>query len=219
MGNGNSVFKIDGIPEIEKIMDENHSIFTESYSDKVDAFDSNIQKALMIQDEANQQGAVNISTVADLFGNINMVQVDLLSIVYYIFYEKRTLPKIYFSRQSALLIYESFDDFDTIRGQFRKILKEHVETDKDIEFINGLINRMEVYKKSFIEFKNLNKKYLIEIRMNIIGHRDNNFKKQIEVMSKTDPFTLIGISMKFNDIAQYLNDILHDYLNRYVIYK
>lgn len=214
-----SVFKIEGRPEIEAIMEKNFPLFTKSYHDKIDMFDSNIQKALIIQDKANHQGAVNISIVADLFGNINMVQVDLLSIVYYIFYEKRTLPKIYFSRQSALLIYESFNDFDKIRGQFIKILKKYIEAGYDIQFFEGLIDRVEVYKKRFIEFKKMNNNYLRDIRMNTIGHRDPNFKKQIEVMSKADPLTLIGISMRFDEIVQFLNDIMHDYLNRCVKFE
>ena len=218
MENLDTVFKINCRPDIDDMMDRNHDLFTSSYDNKIDMFELNIKRSIRIKNEVSIQDK-NIRSISDIFGNINMVQVDLLSIVYYMFYEKRILPKIYLSRQSALLIYESLNDFDTIRGKVRKILNEHIANNEDNRFYTELIGRTEIFKNEILQFKNKNFDYLKEIRMNIIGHRDPDFGKQIEVMSQSDPYAILGISMYFDEIIQSFSNILHDYLAKHIKFE
>ncbi|OJV35353.1 MAG: hypothetical protein BGO33_08770 [Bacteroidia bacterium 43-41] len=218
MENLDTLFRLNRRSDIDDMMDNNHDLFTSGYENKIDMFELNIKRSIHIKNEVSIQDE-NVKSMSDIFGNINMIQVDLLSIVYYMFYEKRILPKIYLSRQSVLLIYESLNDFDAIRGKVRKILNEHIANSDDNRFYIELIDRTEIFKNKILQFKNKNFDYLKEIRMNIIGHRDPDFGKQIEVMSQSDPYAILGISMYFDEIIQSFNDILYDYLTKHIKFE
>jgi hypothetical protein len=207
-----SIFKIDPRSDIDNIMNDKFQLFTNSYEKKIENLESNIEYSIMVKKEASNQQIENVALISDIFGNINMIQIDLLTIGYYTLYEKRILPKMYLARQAALLIYETLRICEKFRGTFRRALKHH---DNDL-FIEKLKKQSEENKAKVVKFGAKAKQYLEKIRHYTIAHRDPDFEKQINVMKEVDPYTLIGLSMEFESIIQDLNDILNSYLSRYV---
>lgn len=208
-----SIFKINPRSDIDKMMDDNFHLFDTSYEEKIEKLESNIEYSIMVKKEAKNQQLENIALISDIFGNINLIQIDILTIGYYALYEKRTLPKMYLARQAALLIYETLRTSEKFRGTFRRVLKLHESN----PFIEKLKKQSEENKEKVVKFDTKAKQYLEKIRHTTIAHRDPDFEKQINVMIEVDPYTLIGLSMEFESIIQDLNDILMSYLFRYVI--
>ena len=194
-------------------MEDNYSLFTSSYESRIDDLESNIKYSIAVNKEATKHQYKNIMLISDVFGNVNMIQKNLLTVGYYLLYENRVLPKMYFARQLALLIYEALKSFERFRGTFRKALK-HNDNDSFIELLK---KQSEDNKNKTIEFDAKYKDYLGKIRHATIAHRDPNFEKQINIMIETVPYVIFGLSMKFELIINDLNDILKSCLSRFVI--
>lgn len=208
-----SLFRLDPRDDVDSFMDDNYSLFTSSYESRIDDLESNIKYSIVVNKEASKQHYENIMSISDVFGNVNMIQIDLLTVGYYLLYEKRVLPKMYFARQLALLIYEELKSFERFRGTFRKALKQN---DND-SFIDSLKKQSEENKNKAIKFDARYKDYLGKIRHATIAHRNPYFEKQINIMMETDPYVIFGLSMKFELIINDLNDILKSYLSRFVV--
>lgn len=142
-----------------------------------------------------------VKTFFNIANFVNIVSYDLMLIGRDLLFAERKWQKKHYSRQAALLIYETINDlFDLLGNDFKRLTEE-------IQDNNFELNMIE-FRKKLNEFKVKNHVFLKEIRNITIAHRDKDSIKQINSIITIDDVGIIKITFEFEKILHELEENL-----------
>jgi hypothetical protein len=119
------------------------------------------------------------------------VERDVSALKFMILYQTDNWNKLYLSRQLAVLLYESTEDFLELLGkQFRKLMS-------DLKEKESLTLKLNEITKELNKFKSDNKEFLKEIRNYCGAHRDKNAYQQFSIINSVEPNLLLGLTAEF----------------------
>lgn len=186
----------------ERDLADNRSEYEKRFIERYSVLESNINLIKKIKKLAEDKGTNDHVILWNVFGFINILSYDLVSVGYSLLFEKKEWQKVYFARQVVLLIYEALNDIPDILGKDFKNIFE------DISEAENYLIELKSLKKKFGRFKTIHFEKLKEIRMNIIAHRDHDIDNQLRYIENIDPYEIINIMFEFERILRSISDHL-----------
>jgi hypothetical protein len=192
--------------EYENDIKRNKAVFDKKFKERYDVLESNIWTVKHIKKAALKKGSQDNALLWNVYGFINIVAFDLISVGYNLIFEEKRWQKIYFARQVALIIVEALKDIPEVLG------KNYKQLFYGIDIAEGYLDELNKYKKELENYKTLHLKKLYEIRIIVGAHRDQDIDKQLEIISKIDPYTIIKVMTDFENIIRKILEHLQKLL-------
>ncbi|MBP1631314.1 MAG: hypothetical protein H6Q15_2207 [Bacteroidetes bacterium] len=192
----------------ERDLVDNHYEYEKRFIERYAVLESNILVIKKIKKLAADKGTNDHVILWNVFGFINILSYDLVSVGYSLLFETKKWQKVYFARQVVLLMYEALNDIPDILGKdFKNIFK-------DISEANNYLMELKSLQKEFGKFKTIHFENLKQIRMNIIAHRDPDIDNQLHYIETIDPYEIINIMLDFENILRSISDHLQKLMVR-----
>jgi len=138
---------------------------------------------------------------------INIVSYDLKLIGENLFLNKDEWSKRFFSRQSALVIYEAIEDIFELSGkEFRSILNNFSSSTQLSEELKELTKAINAYKKEHID-------QLKVIRHNCAAHREQDCVEQLKIITAINWSDSVGYLTKFDKILMAYGAFMQRVIN------
>ncbi len=193
-------YKVDIYRERDLV--DNKNEYEKRFIERYAVLDSNILLIKKIKKLATDKGTNDHIIMWNVFGFINILSYDLVSVGYSLLYETKKWQKVYFARQVVLLIYEALNDIPGMLGKdFKNIFK-------DISEASNYLMELKSLQKEFGKFSTIHFENLKQIRMNIIAHRDPDIDNQLHYIETIDPYEIINIMFDFEKILRQISDHL-----------
>ncbi|CDN32523.1 hypothetical protein BN938_2453 [Mucinivorans hirudinis] len=179
---------------------KNLTAYKERFNKRFEVLESNILLISKVKNIAVDDGNIEMTTLWNAFGYINLLSYDLISVGYSMILENRPWQKVYFARQVALLLYEGKEDLPELLGKyFKTIFSSTPKADPWIEELKTHLSELN-------SFKSKNHEYLKKIRLNVSGHRDQNINNQLDVITSINPYDIKTLMFEFEEKLRKLLD-------------
>jgi hypothetical protein len=198
------------VKEIEEDIALNREELEIRFDERYEVLKSNIWFIKNIKNLASERSIADIATLWNVFGYLNLLSYDLISVGYNLYFERKPWQKVYFARQVSLLIYEGMMDIPDLLGKSFKDIFANI-SDSQL-----YMNQLKTYKKELEDYKSLYSEKLKEIRNSTAGHRDHNIDEQIKVIQKINPYDTIKMMTDFEKIVRKIMDHLQPLIVRTV---
>ncbi len=192
--------------EYERNLLNNKADFDKRFNERYKVLESNIWTVKHIKNAAIKKSNKENIILWNVFGFLNIIAFDLVSVGYNLIFEDKKWQKIYYARQVSLIIYEALKDIPEVLGKNYKQLFVGIDIAKDY------LDELNKYKKDLERYKSEHLKILYEIRVNVSAHRDQDIDNQLAIISKIDPYKIIKIMTDFELILRKLSDHLQKLL-------
>ncbi|MCE5328760.1 hypothetical protein LLG07_00240 [bacterium] len=191
-------YKID--EDYEKDLRENREDYDRKFIERYNVLESNIWTVKHIKKAAINKGSKENTILWNVFGFLNIIAFDLVSVGYNLIFEEKRWQKIYYARQVALIISEALKDIPEVLGKNYKELFIGIDLAEDyLSELNKYKKELEVYKKTHLQ-------KLYEIRINVSAHRDQDIDNQLNIICKIDPYKIIEAMNDFEVILRKISD-------------
>lgn len=199
-------YKIDKSKETD--FNQNKDEYDKRFEERYKVLESNIQLVSLVKDIAIERSNMDMTTLWNAFGYLNLLSYDLISVGYSLLAETKKWQKVYFARQVALLLYEGKEDIPDILGKSFKCVFDNITGAK------VWLETLKVYMKDINDFKQTNHEYLKNIRMNVAGHRDKDIHAQLAVIGNINPYHIENMMFEFDKILRNLISHIQNLLVR-----
>jgi len=192
--------------EYESDLKLNRANYDMKFKERYDVLESNIWTVMHIKKAAQKKGSQDNVILWNVYGFINIIAFDLVSVGYNLVFEDKRWQKIYFARQVALIIVEALKDIPEVLG------KNYKQLFIGIDLADGYLDELNKYKKELEGYKSIHLKKLYDIRINVSAHRDQDIDNQLAIISKIDPYKIIKAMTDFETILRNILDHLQKLL-------
>ena len=135
------------------------------------------------------------------------VEYDMSSLKFMILFQTDNWNKKYLSRQLAILMYESTDDFLELLG---KDYRDMINKLSNSENLNQMLNEI---AKELNQFKKKNKEILYDIRNYCGAHRDKNGHKQLAMINSIESNDMLDLAADFmipvSKMTPYFSEVMN----------
>lgn len=142
------------------------------------------------RETAKDKGLLDLDNILNVSQYMTICNYDLSIIVKNIPLSHNDWEKKLHARLLALIIFEFLDDLGGLLG---KNFRDNIENLSN----SAYLKQLGLVAKEFYKYKKKNQKMLKDIRVQAIGHREQDAKKQLEIIEKinTDNIFNLGIEL------------------------
>ena len=140
--------------EYESDLKLNRANYDMKFKERYDVLESNIWTVMHIKKAAQKKGSQDNVILWNVYGFINIIAFDLVSVGYNLVFEDKRWQKIYFARQVALIIVEALKDIPEVLG------KNYKQLFIGIDLADGYLDELNKYKKELEGYKSIHLKPL-----------------------------------------------------------